>query len=563
MPNELNTKQTTKQRASRIPLDYHKRPDAIRKSRKPILIVAGGVAVAAVAAIAFSKQWLNAAISPGPVARVHQASELKCADCHDSFVPIHEDARQTGTLLRLPDSTKRIEDKCQKCHPSASHYPNQHAEAGGSCTACHHEHRGEEASLTEADERFCTRCHENIGAEFKDVRKDARSIKGFPAAHPEFELPKVDQTKLKFNHALHLAPGLKIPGDGRQADWTLADVAPSAREKYLRTEPNGTRATLAETDLAAPLQLECSNCHVTLADKSMGQDTAAELLLADFLKNLPRNQSPLQTGAYMLPVTFAEHCQGCHPLTYDLQADDKAHSARLPAYKTEVPHAVESERLRQLLQGRGWEKAALEQEQKQSSNDQSQQPKDQQPARQPAGSRIRPFPGQSAGRLPSNASANVEGHVRVAETHLRDVTCKKCHAAAAPALPDGMVSVEPVNLPTIWLQKSHFNHWAHQSVFRNSNEKCLACHHAAATSTETKDVLIEGIKTCSNCHSPEAKQANVKQTDTPQAAADYRCVECHRYHRGDLTALDQAKGHGRGAKKPSAAPAQEGNRASD
>jgi predicted CXXCH cytochrome family protein len=45
---------------------------------------------------------------------------------------------------------------------------------------------------------------------------------------------------------------------------------------------------------------------------------------------------------------------------------------------------------------------------------------------------------------------------------------------------------------------------------------CTECH-AAAASTETKDVLLPKVETCRDCH-----QVRV--------GARSGCVECHRYH---------------------------------
>jgi hypothetical protein len=51
--------------------------------------------------------------------------------------------------------------------------------------------------------------------------------------------------------------------------------------------------------------------------------------------------------------------------------------------------------------------------------------------------------------------------------------------------------------------------------------QCVACHSAALTSTDTKDVLVPGIKTCQTCHNG---------APTTYGHAENRCFECHQYH---------------------------------
>jgi predicted CXXCH cytochrome family protein len=70
--------------------------------------------------------------------------------------------------------------------------------------------------------------------------------------------------------------------------------------------------------------------------------------------------------------------------------------------------------------------------------------------------------------------------------------------------------VVPPRIPARWLPHSRFDHGAHRPV------ACTECH-AAATSTETRDVLLPRVETCRECHLPEG-------------GARSGCVECHRYH---------------------------------
>src|SRR5579863_100247 len=351
---EKTSKPTSKQRVSRIPLNYHARSDGFRRNRNRLTLAAVVLAIGLVTAIALSREWHNAGVSPGPVARVHMAWEQKCSVCHESFTAIHEDARMTSLKIGVADSTASIEQKCRDCHKTATHHPHQIARKEGSCTSCHNEHRGEEAALAETNDRACTQCHAKINEFIEepflaDLPAESANITSFPIQHPEFRSQSSDLTKLKFNHQLHLSPGIRIP-DERRTAWTLADIAPDVRSKYRRRPAADAQD---QSDETAVVELECRDCHVSLADKTAGLGAGADVSLISF-QNLPRNQPPLQTGAYMLPVKFADHCQGCHPLAIDRSTarDPRSPSA---SHAHEIPHGVEGVVLRQLLVGRFWE----------------------------------------------------------------------------------------------------------------------------------------------------------------------------------------------------------------
>jgi len=543
---------TSKQRVSRIPLNYHTRPDGFRRTRNRITVVAAVLAIGLVAAIAVSREWHNAGVSPGPVARVHMAWAQKCSVCHESFSPIHEDARLTSSKLGGADSVASIETKCRDCHRTSQHHPHQIAKMEGSCTSCHIEHRGEEVSLTETGDRTCTQCHSQVDrfvdSQFReDLPQDSVSITSFPFQHPEFRSQASDPTKLKFNHQLHLSPGIKI-SDERRAAWTLADVSADVRARYRRPKAEGEAQDQSDekSDDMTVVQLDCRDCHVSLADKTAGVGAGADASLIDF-KNLPRNQPPLETGAYMLPVKYADHCQGCHPLAVDrpAQGDPQGKSA---GHANEIPHGVQGVALRQLLLGQYREQQI-----------------DEQPKQKTSRSRIRPLPGESPNRPARPADAAAEQRLRQIETHVREVVCKKCHESGALTEPNAPITVEPVNMPAVWLQKSHFNHRAHRSV-----KDCQECHDARS-STKTSDVLIEGIAKCRECHTPvTSSRASTSSTATSESAgsvikagADFRCVECHRYHRGDLSVFDPEAAHVHGKTERPAAASQEETRASE
>src|SRR3954451_16887790 len=82
------TRETGRQRATRIPLDYFKRPDALTRWKGWLsllaLLVAGGWAVSG---LVRSDQG-RLSYSRGPVAAVHAAWDSDCAACHVDFSPM-------------------------------------------------------------------------------------------------------------------------------------------------------------------------------------------------------------------------------------------------------------------------------------------------------------------------------------------------------------------------------------------------------------------------------------------------------------------------------------------
>jgi len=227
MPMPMH-RETGEDRWKRIPKDYFKKPDGLQKAK---LRLTGLAFVLALGWWAAGVDWdgrgrsatdLNSLRADhGELARVHSAWDRKCDACHVPFEPIDGRPR----LAPASNSPGRSGDKlCTTCHAGPAH----HAAAIGSevkaCAGCHRDHRGREASLVRLDDGECTKCHQaldlhtNRGAKLAGSRAYAPKVSGFDAAnHPAFR-PEfaditragepVDRGKLKFNHALHMSPGI-------------------------------------------------------------------------------------------------------------------------------------------------------------------------------------------------------------------------------------------------------------------------------------------------------------------------------------------------------------------
>ena len=90
--------------------------------------------------------------------------------------------------------------------------------------------------------------------------------------------------------------------------------------------------------------------------------------------------------------------------------------------------------------------------------------------------------------------------------------------------------LEPANIPTVWFKHARFDHTAHRGV------ACALCHGDVTLSRTQADVLLPSVKVCQACHAPAGEFGG-----RLVGGARHDCVQCHRYHGGDLPL------HGRGA----------------
>ncbi len=224
--------ETGKRKASRIPLDYHKRPDLLARGRFWLvwlaLLAAGGWAV-------FATLRPAASFSPGPVAVVHATWESDCAACHEPVIPSFANVQN---LFGKPDSV--ADSRCQACHRGPPHYAAQKPNELGHCSSCHKEHLGRDARIARTDDRACVKCHADLPAHA--ARQDALIASGSyanlqvtsfsPQHHPEFRSAASDPGKLKFSHRRHLAPGLNLGADDRFPARKVKDLAAEDRDRY-------------------------------------------------------------------------------------------------------------------------------------------------------------------------------------------------------------------------------------------------------------------------------------------------------------------------------------------
>jgi hypothetical protein len=475
---------TGKQKSARIDPDYWKRAGR----RKWWLTGAfAALTVLVVAALVVSGRWKSAA-SPGPLHTVHAAWDNDCAACHLPFSPAGGDNALGRAFRTRPD------DKlCMGCHKGPPHHPGREiaAEVGG-CGSCHHEHRGRHASLTDLRNEACTTCHAKLADHVASQPPRYDNVTRFEVDHPEFRRPPIGAERVKFNHHVHLTAGLKhSPNDAKA--WTLNDITEDVRERYRRQQQAD------DPDTSKAVQLTCASCHET----DGGTTPTA--------------------GAYLPPVTYEKHCQGCHPLTL---------GAALPGVT--VPHRLQAEDVHLVLWG-AFAKQAVDD-----------------PARREPKPPPSPLPGRSLDPKEEKARAEVEDRVGKEEKFLyqEDVgkldrlmldgktACGLCHQYKPPEGGAKLPRVVPVRVREVWFEHAWFDHRSHRAV------DCQQCHAGATTSTTNTPPLLPVVADCQKCHAPRGTQGG-----KTVGGVRSECTTCHAYHDSDGAVRGRADTERRAARR--------------
>lgn len=486
----MPTRESGKQRASRIPLDYFKTGNALDRWKSRLgwlaLIIPLWGAAGLLSGRANVPGLSESAYSRGPVTTVHATWDKQCDACHDSFGALSPDATWTAKWFGTGELTEK---HCQKCHFAAPHYRQQLAEEIASCASCHAEHRGPEASLLEIADRHCTRCHANLTSH-RMASTGITPLQNVTAftdnrdQHPEFQLLRnsapQDPGKLKFNHALHLRPGMARTSDDKSArPFTLGDIRDEADRK--RFGGDGTNE-------GALVQLQCASCHQS-------------------------------EGAYMPKIVYEQHCRACHRLGFD------------PAVpELEIPHGLQPDQVKNFLWGAYANRATTQQA---TANDTSGETNQ-------ADESLRVFPGRNLRvthqQLRNATAKNVESaedflyrkELATADKLIYSGKriCGECHHYEEPEMDDAQPPtfaapkrIVAPNVPEIWFTHAKFDHHAHRGV------TCIDCHQQAEKSETSGDLMLPGMMTCAKCHSPSQGSG-----PTLTGGARFHCTECHRYH---------------------------------
>jgi len=471
MPHE-----TGKQRASKIPLDYFRHASPLDRWRLWLAIIALAATLAWIGWAVVNGKAAQLRYSPGPLAEAHALWDDQCEACHIPFQPI-----KATNLPLVARGTRPADERCRNCHAGAPHHAMSIA-VPDSCADCHHEHAGRNASLVRMPDFTCVQCHANL-AEHSTVKTLYKNVERFDLNHhPEFSLIRekaADPGHLKFNHQLHMSPGMHVAGKA-DPGWTLAKLAPSDRGRY-------RLAGQRDTDRVV---LECGSCHRIASASGNTLSGGAD-----------------PGSGHMQPVTYENDCRACHPLSVEAARGDQP--------SIEIVHgqspAVVHRRLTEDYLGR----YLAEQDSILDARVESM-----------------PLPGKLSPDKTLPVRNVINARVLAAEKTLYQgqQSCALCHELKPTG---GIELVEALTLgqaprfdivktavPAVWFRSAKFNHTAHRSM------QCRDCHAGAyadspAASTHSSDVMIPGIANCVQCHGPPSAQAG---------GARYDCTECHRYH---------------------------------
>lgn len=211
-------------------------------------------------------------------------------------------------------------------------------------------------------------------------------------------------------------------------------------------------------------------------------------------------------GRYMKPIRYELHCKECHPLSIQVVGELQDPEVRTAAetFRQEPAPHKEPAVVRAALAER-YSRFVKEHPEVVRS------PLTAQSDRFPPG-RPRP-PVVIADAEPW---ANYQRQTAERLLFLGAGGCRYCHAVRTISWkPEDLPKVAATNIRPRWLSHSIFSHESHSTV------SCTDCHCQAACSEKTSDVLMPAIRTCQECHHPQAGSVSLARTD---------CVECHRYH---------------------------------
>lgn len=480
MPQDTTIVESAKQRSLRVPLDHYARPSRLAGAKWWLSGALGMAAAIYVGWLLSGGFAAQRSVSPGPVASVHATWNNDCQACHQNFQPLRADAVNLAAAFSSNTSRDLADAACLKCHNEPPHHANEKPGEVPSCAACHREHQGSAANIVRPDDHRCLNCHLNIDQHRNGpsgLTPVTRNVTGFAPAqpgqtpHPDFRSLADDPGNIKFNHWLHLQPGIAV----RDAKHKLR-YRDLPRSQLLKSASNA-----GSDDL---VQLDCSACHQPAADQ----------------------------GSYMQPILFEQHCQACHPL--ELKTAESLQPVK-------VPHGLSASQLSTTIDG-----LLFAAEQRRSASvallpDESGD--------------LPLIPGKTLGRnLAQKIGADLLAH-RTTALQTIDAKCQQCHYPDQDANREkaDVHELKPASIPSIWLKHARFDHTAHRHVeCRQCHSQAFAFEQrdkpqfvvpptGGAAALDDSQVMIVGLESCASCHAPASGV---------RGGARHDCAECHNYH---------------------------------
>ncbi|MCA9119541.1 MAG: hypothetical protein H6822_11270 [Planctomycetaceae bacterium] len=389
------------------------------------------------------------------VATSHLPAQADCKSCHQTpWQPLVR-------LARVDNDIRSVHDvDCQRCHRQNKQDHNSFAPAKGvpDCAVCHQEHRGFERLTDHADD-FCTKCHSPF------------------EQHPEFAVHRGRPTdSLEPSEAMMYRELLAIAEYGPTPEkWMDKTALHFNHQDHLKPLHTVWEKQMDASDSPKTVQLQCADCHQ--------QD---------------------DTGLYMRPIVFEQHCQQCHPLRFSGKLSEQP----LPHETPDIVHGVLRDRLMAYA---------------------DDHPEEVVGASPSTRSRL---PNKSTPTAPKDRWNWVEEELRLIESSVfqavpgvsaspKNNACQKCHFTTTDDSDIGF-QIQSPSIPVRWFAHSRFDHSAHRDV------SCIECHHVvpgatSLESTSVKDILMPELNVCQSCH-------GATRTVPTQRYGRQNCVECHQYH---------------------------------
>jgi hypothetical protein len=487
MPRESSIAESAKQRSLRVPLDHYEQCDQIARLKLLLSAIALGAAACYIGWLTIGGQAASKQLSPGLLANVHATWNDDCQVCHQSFRPLRGDAVDFMSLVKAKAEDRALFDQaCLKCHDAPAHHTSAKPSEVPTCATCHHEHQGASADITRAADSMCLACHRDLQHHRhgpSGLTRVVKNVTGFgPPAdgrqqpHPDFHsLDEPDPGNIKFNHWLHLQPGIATRDSKSKLRLDQLDESQRPRyEAYANT--NGF------------VQLDCSACHQPQSDG----------------------------GKYMQPISFEQHCRTCHPLQFTLPERQRP---------LDVPHGLSAERLRTILDGLIFSAEKAERDRPEAAADESGD--------------LPLVPGKTLGSNLAQKIGQDGLSRRTTAARAVAAKCSQCHFERDAAGPDtDLPELMPANIPSVWLRHARFDHSAHRHVeqqckachaeayaFEQQDKpQFLAPPPGAEQARDDHQVMITGLANCATCHAPQRGN---------RGGARHDCAECHAYHGRD------------------------------
>lgn len=490
---------TSRELSGRVEQEFHRRPDPFRRFNWRLSW--GACAVVAVWIGVTFATGRRTIFEAGPVAPAHRFFENDCQACHNTWAP---GARLVGLGGSGAHAHSVDDAKCQRCHAGSAHFAGQDPpHEGVGCASCHREHR-HDASLIATSNRQCVACHQSLEGHLPmhastDIavsqERPAASITSFSDDHPEFDaVGRRDDAHLAFNHSVHL------------------------RHEYGQ-DGKLVKGIQNETGQLEDLSNNCTACHQPDAERK-----------------------------YMQPIRYAQHCQRCHPLFFDIQ--HFPHEV--------VPHGVATAALRGFLLDRYTDLAARYVDVVEPAP-----PVRTLPGHAPTEGRLTPEDRQRIRDGATNADERLTAPIAATEEAARAAAqrrekvlfgpeslggCRLCHQLTESSTTKdarGFAAewaIQPPDVPERWYVRSRFSHNSHRIV------ACTACHRdssfnpprAVNQSELTSDVLMPSIASCRTCHADGAHVPLPGGAVGSGPGVASRCIDCHDYHRRDQEPMNGA-----------------------